>query len=34
VLKFSRDDTLEQVFKMEEIFKKISEEKPPAPEGE
>jgi ribosome-binding factor A len=34
VLKFFRDDTLEQVFKMEEIFKKISEEKPPAPEGE
>jgi ribosome-binding factor A len=34
VLKFFRDDTLEQVFKMEEIFRKISEEKPPAPEGE
>jgi ribosome-binding factor A len=27
VLKFFRDDTLEHVFKMEEIFKKISEEK-------
>jgi ribosome-binding factor A len=27
VLKFFRDDTLEQVFKMEEIFKKIDEEK-------
>ena len=27
VLKFFRDDTLEQVFKMEEIFKKIEEEK-------
>ena len=31
VLKFFRDDTLEQVFKMEELFKKIGEEKPPAP---
>ena len=28
VLKFFRDDTLDQVFKMEELFKKISEEKP------
>lgn len=27
VLKFFRDDTLEQVFKMEELFKKIEEEK-------
>jgi ribosome-binding factor A len=27
VLKFFRDDTLEQVFRMEELFKKISEEK-------
>jgi ribosome-binding factor A len=27
VLKFYQDDTLEQVFKMEELFKKISEEK-------
>jgi len=34
VLKFYKDDTLDQVFKMEELFKKISEEKPPAPEGE
>jgi ribosome-binding factor A len=34
VLRFYKDDTLEHVFKMEEIFKKISEEKPPAPEGE
>src|SRR6185436_17496472 len=34
VLKFFRDDTLEHVFKMEEIFKKISEEKPPTPEEE
>ena len=29
VLKFYRDDTLDQVFKMEELFKKISEERPP-----
>jgi ribosome-binding factor A len=34
VLKFFRDDTLDHVFKMEEVFKKISEERPPAPEGE
>ncbi len=34
VLKFFRDDTLDHVFKMEEVFKKISEEKPPAAEGE
>jgi len=27
VLKFFRDDTLEHVFKMEELFKKIEEEK-------
>ena len=27
VLKFFQDDTLEQVFKMEELFKKIEEEK-------
>jgi ribosome-binding factor A len=27
ILKFFRDDTLDHVFKMEEIFKKISEEK-------
>ena len=31
VLKFFRDDTLDHVFKMEEVFKKI---KPQAPEGE
>lgn len=31
VLKFFRDDTLDHVFKMEELFRKI---KPPAPEGE
>lgn len=31
VLRFFRDDTLDQVFKLEEIFKKI---KPPTPEGE
>jgi ribosome-binding factor A len=30
VLKFFHDDTLDHVFKMEELFKKISEEKPPA----
>ena len=29
VLKFYKDDTLEQVFKMEELFKKISEERSP-----
>ena len=29
VLKFFQDDTLDQVFKMEELFKKISEERPP-----
>ena len=34
VLKFYQDDTLNQVFKMEELFKKIGEEKPPAPKGE
>ena len=34
VLKFYQDDTLDHVFKMEELFKKISEEKPPAPKGE
>jgi ribosome-binding factor A len=34
VLKFFRDDTLEHVFKMEELFKKIEEEKPPASEEE
>ena len=30
-LRFFRDDTLDHVFKMEELFKQI---KPPAPEGE
>jgi ribosome-binding factor A len=30
-IKYFRDETLEQVFKMEELFKQI---KPPAPEGE
>ena len=34
VLKFYQDDTLDHVFKMEELFKKIGEEKPPTPEGE
>lgn len=32
VLRFFQDDTLDHVFKMEEIFKKISEEKPPTNE--
>ena len=32
VLKFFRDDTLDQVFKMEELFKKIKEEKKDQPE--
>ena len=31
VLKFFQDDTLDHVFKMEEIFKKIQEDKPPTP---
>ena len=34
VLRFYKDETLDQVFKMEELFKKINEEKPPAPKGE
>jgi ribosome-binding factor A len=34
VLKFYQDDTLDHVFKMEQLFKKISEEKPPAPDVE
>ena len=34
VLKFYQDDTLDHVFKMEELFKKISEAKPPTPKGE
>lgn len=29
VLRFFQDDTLDHVFKMEEIFKKISDDKPP-----
>ena len=29
VLKFYKDDTLDQVFKMEELFKKINEERSP-----
>ena len=32
VLKFFQDDTLDHVFRMEEIFKKIGEEKPPKDE--
>ena len=31
VLRFFQDDTLDHVFKMEEIFKKIDEGKPPTP---
>lgn len=34
VLQFYLDDTLDNVFKMEELFKKIEEERPPATEGE
>ena len=34
VLKFYKDDTLDHVFRMEELFKKISEEKPPASKEE
>ena len=33
-LKFFQDETLDHVFKMEELFKKIKDEKPPAPKGE
>jgi len=31
-LRFFQDDTLDNVFKMEELFKKINEEKPPSAE--
>ncbi len=31
VLRFYQDDTLDHVFKMEELFKKINEAKPPEP---
>ncbi len=34
VLKFFKDDTLDQVFRMEELFKKISEEKGPSAANE
>ena len=34
VLRFFQDDTLDHVFKMEEIFKKINEERPSDPEKE
>jgi ribosome-binding factor A len=34
VLKFFHDDTLDHVFKMEELFKKIGEEKPSTQRGE
>ena len=33
-IKYFQDETLEHVFKMEELFKKIKEEKPPTSEGE
>jgi len=33
-LKFFQDDTLDNVFKMEELFKKLNEEKPPAAQSE
>ncbi len=31
VLKFFQDDTLDHVFRMEELFKKIKDENPPSP---
>ncbi|HKZ66130.1 MAG TPA: 30S ribosome-binding factor RbfA [Chitinophagaceae bacterium] len=34
VLRFFQDDTLDNVFKMEELFKKINEEKPSGTSGE
>jgi ribosome-binding factor A len=34
VLKFFKDDTLDHVFRMEELFKKISEEKGPSADNE
>jgi ribosome-binding factor A len=34
VLHYYYDDTLDYVFKMEEVFKKLKEEKPPSPEAE
>lgn len=34
VLKFFKDDTLDHVFKMEELFKQINEGKPPASKKE
>jgi ribosome-binding factor A len=34
VLKFFKDDTLDNVFRLEELFKKISEGKSPSTEGE
>jgi ribosome-binding factor A len=33
-LKFFLDDTLDHVFRMEELFKQINEDKPPTPKGE
>ena len=34
VLKFFKDDTLDQVFRMEELFKQLNEGKPPASKEE
>ena len=34
VLHFYLDDTLDYVFKMEEVFKKLNEQKPPSTETE
>ena len=34
VLKFFQDDTLDHVFKMEVLLKKVNEEKPTTPKGE
>ncbi len=34
VLKFFKDETLDHVFKMEELFKKIESERKPGPAGE
>ena len=34
VLKFFKDDTLDHVFKMEDLFKQINEGKPPPPKGD
>ena len=33
-LRFFKDDTLDHVFKMENLFKELNEQKPPTPEAE